>query len=99
MNVEVRFTPEALKDLERLFDYFADIDLDLARKSNTAIGHAIRTIEKFPFSGRVVDERFPFIREFIISFGSAGYVALFEIEGDSLVTVLAIRHQREADFL
>ena len=99
MNVEVRFTPEALKDVERLFDYFADIDIDLARKSNAAIGHAIRTIGEFPFSGRVVDERFPFIREFIISFGSAGYVALFEIEGDSLVTVLALRHQCEADFL
>ena len=99
MTVEVRFTPEALNDLERLFDYFADIDLDLARQSNAAIGHAIRTIGEFPFSGRIVDDRFPFIREFIISFGSAGYVALFEIEGDALVTVLAIRHQREADFL
>jgi len=34
----------------------------------------------------------------IIPFGSAGYVALFEIEGNDLVTVLAIRHQREDDY-
>ena len=29
---------------------------------------------------------------------SAGYVALFEIEGPSTVTILAVRHQREDDY-
>ncbi|MEZ4458329.1 MAG: type II toxin-antitoxin system RelE/ParE family toxin [bacterium] len=95
----VRFTPEAVEDLERLFDHFAAIDPDLARKSNDAIKGAIRTLQEFPFSGRTVDRRLPFIREFIVSFGSSGYVVLFEIEGDEFVTVLAARHQREADYL
>jgi len=31
-------------------------------------------------------------------FGSAGYVALFEIEDQTTVTILAIRHQREEDY-
>ena len=39
-----------------------------------------------------------FLRELLIPFGSAGYVALFEIEGGDLVTVLAVRHQREDDY-
>ncbi len=30
---------------------------------------------------------------------SAGYMALFEIDGQSQVTVLAVRHQREDDYL
>lgn len=30
---------------------------------------------------------------------SAGYVALFEIDEANTVTVLAIRHQREDDYL
>jgi len=34
----------------------------------------------------------------VISFGAAGYVALFEIENDETITILAIRHQREDDF-
>ena len=95
----VRFTPEALEDLERLFDHFAGIDLELARKSNDAIQGAIRTLQEFPFSGRTVDRSLPFIREFLVTFGSSGYVVLFEIEGDEYVTVLAARHQREADYL
>ena len=34
----------------------------------------------------------------LIAFGSAGYVALFEIEPPTTVTVLAVRHQREDDY-
>lgn len=40
----------------------------------------------------------PFLRELIIPFGAAGYVALFEIENEQIVTVLAIRHEREDDY-
>jgi hypothetical protein len=31
----------------------------------------------------------------VIPFGSAGYVGLCEVEDESTVTTLAIRHQRE----
>jgi hypothetical protein len=34
----------------------------------------------------------------VIPFGSAGYVALFEIEDDKHVSILAVRHQREDDY-
>ena len=34
----------------------------------------------------------------VISFGRAGYVALYEIESERTVTVLAVRHQREDDY-
>jgi plasmid stabilization system protein ParE len=37
-------------------------------------------------------------RELVISFGASGYIALFEIEDDSTVTVTAVRHQREDDY-
>jgi hypothetical protein len=40
----------------------------------------------------------PLLRELVIPFGSAGYVALFEIESFSTVTILAVRHQREDDY-
>ena len=38
------------------------------------------------------------MHELVIEFGLAGYVALYEIESASLVTVLAVRHQREDDY-
>ena len=40
----------------------------------------------------------PFLRELIIAFGSAGYVALYEIEGNTHVNILALRHQLEDDY-
>lgn len=98
MRFHVRFTPEALDDLVRLFDFHADHDLDVARRSIEAIRRAITVLEEFPFSGRKVDEQMPFLRELLISFGTEGYVALFEIENESQVTVIAVRHQREADY-
>ena len=38
------------------------------------------------------------LRELLVGFGAAGYVALIEIEGPDIVTVLAVRHQREDDY-
>ena len=34
-----------------------------------------------------------------MSFGSGGYVALFDIEDFRTLNVLAVRHQREDDYL
>ncbi|NTU94105.1 MAG: type II toxin-antitoxin system RelE/ParE family toxin, partial [Chlorobiaceae bacterium] len=31
-------------------------------------------------------------------FGNSGYVALFEIQEERMVTILAVRHQREDDY-
>jgi hypothetical protein len=38
------------------------------------------------------------MREFIISFGAQGYVALFEIVDAETVIIGAVRHQRESDY-
>ena len=40
----------------------------------------------------------PFMRELIIPIGTSGYVALVEIESNTTVTILAVRHQREEDY-
>lgn len=37
-------------------------------------------------------------RELIIPFGASGYVTLYEIERESPVVILAVRHQIEADY-
>jgi hypothetical protein len=52
-----------------------------------------------PFSCRKVLRDNPFLRELVIPFGSAGSVALFEIEAGNTVDILAVRHQREEDYL
>lgn len=40
----------------------------------------------------------PEFRELLIDFGDSGYVALYQLDVTNIVTVLAIRHQKEAGF-
>jgi len=97
---KVRFTPEAEADLLRLFGFLLEQDVNTAEIAREAIAKAIELLEVFPFSCRKAlgGDGNPFLRELIIPFGAAGYVALFEIENRNTVTVLAVRHQREEDY-
>ncbi|MGH8672963.1 MAG: type II toxin-antitoxin system RelE/ParE family toxin [Burkholderiales bacterium] len=94
----VRFTPEAEEDLLRLYDFLLDKDLGAAERALEAIKEATRLLQFSPFSCRKVMRNNPFLRELVIPFGSTGYVALYEIDDRSTVTVLAVRHQREEDY-
>jgi len=93
----VRFTEEAEQDLVRLFDFLVDKDLDAATHALKAIREAVGLLRYSPFSCRKATADKPLLRELIIPFGRAGYVALFEIE-PTFVTVIAVRHQREDDY-
>ena len=98
MSFRVRFTLEAKADLERLYSFLAERDLEAAGRALDVIDRAWAILEEFPFSCRKAEESNPFVREIVIPSGSAGYVALFEIEDRETVTVLAVRHQREDDY-
>ena len=101
MTYAVRFTPQAEDDLLRLFDFLLERDIEAADHAREAISKAMELLEVFPFSCRKAQgaESNPFLRELLIPFGHSGYVALFEIEDSQTVTVLAVRHQREEDYL
>ena len=95
---KVRFTPEAEEDLLRLYDFLLERDLAAAERALESVKLAIEALQFSPFSCRKAGSIDPFLRELIIPFGSAGYVALFEIESSSMVNIIAVRHQREDDF-
>ena len=104
MKFRVRLTRDAESDLDRLFDFLVERelardggDLDLPEQAMVALHAGIATLKSSPFSCRKAGDS-PFLRELIVPFGRSGYVALFEIENDSTVTVVAIRHQREDDY-
>ena len=98
MSFQVRYTKGAREDLRRLFGFLVKHDLQAARRARGAIAKATEFLHDFPFSCRKSSRDNPFLREIVIPFGAAGYVALFEIEDNSTVTILAIRHQREDDY-
>jgi len=98
MSYEVRYTDTALTDLRRLMDFVEETDSALADRALDAIVRASALLELFPFTCRKASADNPFLRELVVSFGAAGYVVLFDISGNQ-VTIIALRHQREDDFL
>ena len=98
MSYKVRYTKAAKEDLKRLFAFLVERDVKAAQRARKAIGASIELLQQFPFTCRKATPENAFLREMVISFGVAGYVALFEIENDETITILAIRHQREDDF-
>ena len=95
---KLRFTPEAENDLLRLYEFLAVNDLPSAERALTAIESTLQLLALSPYSCRKVTSSDPILREMLIPFGNAGYVALFEIERTATVTILAVRHQREDDY-
>lgn len=97
---KVRFTPEAEGDLLRLFDFLLEHEIATAERARFAITKAVELLEVFPFACRKAlgGDGNPFLRELIIPFADSGYVALFEIQDENTVTILAVRHQREEDY-
>ena len=98
MSYRVRYTKAAREDLQRLYGFLLEQDLTAARRARIAIGKAMEFLRDFPFACRKAVPDNPFLRELLIPFGNGGYVALFEIESESVVTILAVRHQREDDY-
>ena len=104
MSFQVIFSTEAEEDLIRLFDHVlarelssSTGDLDVAARAIEAIKQACHVLAHSPFSCRKLGES-AFVRELIIPFGAAGYVAMFEIRDSNMVIVGAVRHQRESDY-
>ena len=99
MTYRVRLTAEAVDDLNRLYDFLLQRDLDAAERALVAIERAFALLAFSPFSCRKAQhQKNPRWRELLISFGHSGYVALFEIDDSHTVTVTAVRHQREEDY-
>jgi plasmid stabilization system protein ParE len=104
VTFQVRLTRDAEADLDRLFDFLVERelardsgDLDLPGQAMTALRAGIATLKSSPFTCRKAGKS-PFLRELIVPFGRSGYVALFDIEDQSTVVVLAVRQQLEDDY-
>jgi plasmid stabilization system protein ParE len=102
VSFQVRYTRAARQDLRRLYAYLLDRcetreDLELAEQAVQAVEAGIEALSRSPFIYRKAGAS-AFLRELLIPFGRSGYVALFEIDDASTVTVLAVRHQLEDDY-
>ena len=98
MNYKIRYTLAAKEELKRLFAFLAEQEAQAAKRARKTVAASIRLLEQFPFTCRKAVPENPFLRELVISFGGAGYVALFEIEDQETITIITVRHQHEDDY-
>ena len=94
--MRVFYSPKALADLDRLFEFAIAHDAALATEAVDAIISAVGILTRHPFIGRSVQGA---LRELVISHGRTGYLALYRVDRSSqTVQILTIRHQREAGY-
>lgn len=91
------WTPGASDGLERAYLFLAEKDEEAAIKALDAIDEGSLLLEEFPEAGRPAEDLEPEHRELLIPFGASGYLLLYRIE-NSLVYILAVRHQKESGY-
>ena len=89
--------PPALTDVQQLYRFLAPKDKASARRAIRTIRPGVKILDHQPQVGRPVEEMDPEFREWLIDFGSSGYIALYHFDGQK-VTILAVRHQKEAGY-
>jgi len=102
VNYRVEFSPRGGADLDRLYDFVLERNPDdwaLAERARVTLVEAVTALERMPFSFRKATPSNSFLREMVVPFGATGFVVLFEVFDKRTVVVLAVRHQREDDYL
>jgi plasmid stabilization system protein ParE len=95
----IEYEPDAIEDLKRLHEFLIASAPEYADAAVERIDDAIKTLEIIPHSCRKASfQEGVQLRELIIDQGSSGYIALFEIRPEGVVSILAIKHQRESDY-
>lgn len=93
----LNWSPHALADVQRLYRFLVLKDETAARRAIKTIRAGVKILAHQPEVGRPVEDMDPAFREWLIDFGSSGYIALYRFDGET-ATILAVRHQKEAGY-
>ena len=94
---ELKWTPQALADVQRLHRFLFDKNPDAASRAVQAIRTGVTILRDQPRIGHPAEDMDPEFREWLIPFGQSGYLALCRLDGETVV-LLAVRHAREAGY-
>ena len=94
---QIIFTAGAVRDLARLQEFLRPKNPAAGKRSAETILKALKMLRHQPRIFRPAPNMPEDYREWPIAFGDSGYVARYRVDGDS-VTILTLRHQKEAGF-
>ena len=84
--------PEAKADIQRLFNFLADVNPAAASKAVRAIRDGANRLRDHPRLGRPMDDGLR--RELFLPFAGGAYILRYRLEGDTVV-VIRVWHGRE----
>ena len=88
--MQIRFSPESVQDLKRLYDFLAQHDTEAARTTVLNLKTAINRFAEMPHIGRLLED-IEDVREFV--FGR--YVVRYLVR-DEAVYILRFWHSKES---
>lgn len=91
------WSPPALLDVQRLYQFLAEKNIDAAKRAVHTIREGIKILAKQAEVGRPAEDMEPEYREWPINFGDSGYIALYRYDGQKAI-ILAVRHQKEVGY-
>ncbi len=91
------WSEQALASVQRLYRFLAVKNPAAGQRAVKAIREGVGILAAHPQVGRMVEDMDEAFRDWPISFGDSGYVVRYRLTGDQ-ITILAVRHQREASF-
>ncbi len=92
------WTPSALNDVQRLYDFLKAKDAELAKQAAHIIREGVQVLSANPQLGRLFDDLDADYREWPIPFGKSGYLVLYHFNRNK-VAVLAVKHQKEFEYI
>jgi plasmid stabilization system protein ParE len=93
-EIAVKWLPEALADVELLYDFLYDKSPDAAISAASIIFNGARRLKSTPRIGRPMPDETG-RRELFISFGAGAYVIRYKYSGESTVIIVRVWHSRE----
>ena len=87
----------ALANVRRLYRFLMMKNPAAAQRAVRVIREGVNILAGHPQVGRVDEDMEEAFRDWPIQFGDSGYVVRYRFDGDQ-VTILTVRHQREAGF-
>jgi hypothetical protein len=97
----ISYAPETHEDFARFKNFLQELAPEKVSEATDAIFEGLEILEHTPFAGEPHPlENAPEMRKLVIPYGQSGYVALYIFNKEQdLVTVHALRHQKELNFL
>ena len=93
----VRYSFEAIQDLQRIREFLASKSPVAADRAKKSILSSLQFLGQQPLAGKAMRDMPEHFREWNIRFGKAGYIACYRVDENGVI-ILAIRHHKEAGY-